>query len=443
MKTKSITKKEIVIKIVMSAVLLALLFLSFLFSETFENALGLNRTLAKNEVEQADMNDSAYKVHYIDVGQGNSSLIELPDGKVVLIDAGNTMYGETVEAFLLKQGVAKIDYLIATHADSDHIGGFSHILKKFEVINIFRPFQIAGTGTNAESFEVYEYEDLGEVYDYYQDLTNNKSKISRVTSSVYKEFIKSIYTETYTIGNNVYESKITVFYDGLKITGEGYEIEFFAPLLRDDNVNLLEMSSETYGFATKGYGVTESNDNSAVFLFSCFGDKFLYTGDAAWKDSSSDEYKFGKFEELDFVNSLTESEKELFNGITVYIAGHHGSSHSSSELLLSLINPEFVVISVGSNNNYGHPSSEVIFRIKRTKNLETDYLLRTDLNGSITFGKCDGKTVYVLEVSSKSKDMTISWELFASVVCGILISFIIFTKPWRSRKVKFIDRLEK
>ena len=343
------------------------------------------------------------------------------------------MYGEVVAKHLLGKNVSSIDYLIATHADSDHIGGLNYVLDNFDVKNIYRPFQISGTGTSAEMFEVYEYEDLENVYEHYAE-KSSRNKISRVTSEIYKTFIKNIYTETYTENQIETKSSVTVFYDGLKIVGKDYEIEFFAPLVHDETVELSTMST-TLGYATKGYGVDKSNDNSAVFLLTCEENKFLFTGDASWKENnSSDELKWNKFEELDFIDSLSETEKTKLSNVSVLLAGHHGSSHSTSSELLNLINPRFVVFSVGKNNTYGHPASEVIFRIEKTKNIEKDYLLRTDKSGTITFASSDGKLCYVQEISTYAKNQSLTWELFASLTCFGLLVLIVSIKP-KSRRM--------
>ena len=359
-------KQELKAKALISILLLVFMFLSFLFSDKIETVLHLRVNHAKNETSQENILSSNYLVSYIDVGQGNSTLIKLPDGKSVLIDGGNTMYGEIVYNHLREAGVEKIDYLIASHADSDHIGGLNYLFDKFEIKNIYRPFQIAGTGTSAENFVSNEYEDLDEIYKHYIEQTSNRSKISRVTSAVYNDFIKNIYLETFTEDGIEKNSKVTVFYDGLKISGAGYEIEFFAPLVRD-YVDLLT-TTNTHGYPTVGYGADESNDNSAIFLFTCGIDKYLFTGDASWKSGSKAESS-ESFEELDFVKSLTVDEISKLSNISVYLAGHHGSSHSSSTKLLEIINPKFVVFSVGKGNSYGHPSSEVIFRLEKTKRL--------------------------------------------------------------------------
>lgn len=62
------------------------------------------------------------KATFIDVGQDDSEFVLLPDGKTMLIDAGEVVSGSTVAQFLTAQNIKKIDYLVATHPHSDHIG---------------------------------------------------------------------------------------------------------------------------------------------------------------------------------------------------------------------------------------------------------------------------------------------------------------------------------
>ena len=61
------------------------------------------------------------QVHYLDVGQGDSILILAPDGKVMLIDGGESNSGAL--AYLKAKGITHIDLMVATHPHSDHIGG--------------------------------------------------------------------------------------------------------------------------------------------------------------------------------------------------------------------------------------------------------------------------------------------------------------------------------
>lgn len=74
--------------------------------------------------------------HFIDVGQGDNEFLELPDGKTLLIDAGEWDQANTVKSYIKNLGYSRIDYVVATHPHSDHIGAWqkycSHlILEKF------------------------------------------------------------------------------------------------------------------------------------------------------------------------------------------------------------------------------------------------------------------------------------------------------------------------
>src|SRR5699024_7722578 len=75
----------------------------------------------KHADEQPNM-----KVHFINVGQRDSILIQTPSNNTILIDGGPPEAGKKVVAYLKKQKVHKIDLLIATHPDIDHIGGLTH-----------------------------------------------------------------------------------------------------------------------------------------------------------------------------------------------------------------------------------------------------------------------------------------------------------------------------
>lgn len=71
-------------------------------------------------------------VNFIDVGQGDSTLITC-GGESMLIDAGDTDKGTTVQLYLKKQGVKTLKYLVLTHPDSDHIGGAPVIITKYNI----------------------------------------------------------------------------------------------------------------------------------------------------------------------------------------------------------------------------------------------------------------------------------------------------------------------
>jgi beta-lactamase superfamily II metal-dependent hydrolase len=82
--------------------------------------------------------DASLRVHFIDVAQGKSILIETPEQNV-LIDAGEREQGPVVLGYLHSQGIRRLDMIIATHPHSDHIGGLSAIIGGFPVEQIVMP----------------------------------------------------------------------------------------------------------------------------------------------------------------------------------------------------------------------------------------------------------------------------------------------------------------
>jgi len=83
--------------------------------------------------------ENPLRVHFIDVGQGDCSLIQCPDGSTILIDGGQIWTYPFVIEYLRKAGVKKIDLLAATHPHSDHYGGLIPVLKAFPVAAIIDP----------------------------------------------------------------------------------------------------------------------------------------------------------------------------------------------------------------------------------------------------------------------------------------------------------------
>lgn len=79
------------------------------------------------------------KVHFIDVGQADSILVQAPSGKTMLIDAGNNGDGNTVVNYLKSQGVGKVDVLVGTHPHEDHVGGLDTVINSFDIGSIYMP----------------------------------------------------------------------------------------------------------------------------------------------------------------------------------------------------------------------------------------------------------------------------------------------------------------
>lgn len=91
--------------------------------------------------------DSEVRVTVLDVGQGDSIFIELPDNRCMLIDSGESEYGDTVADYISSAGYKKIDYLVATHPHADHIGGMKKAVTSFDTGKIYMPRASADTKT--------------------------------------------------------------------------------------------------------------------------------------------------------------------------------------------------------------------------------------------------------------------------------------------------------
>lgn len=82
--------------------------------------------------------DGEVYVHFIDVGQGSSTLIQ--QGKdAILVDSGLSEYGDTVSDFIKSCGVTNLEYVVATHPHDDHIGSITQVMDEFTVGQIIMP----------------------------------------------------------------------------------------------------------------------------------------------------------------------------------------------------------------------------------------------------------------------------------------------------------------
>lgn len=89
------------------------------------------------------------QVHFIDVGQGDSILIESPSGKTMLIDGGVKGAGQQIVSYLKELGINKLDIVVATHPDADHIGGLIPVLDNMTI----EQFYDSGKVHTSQTFE--------------------------------------------------------------------------------------------------------------------------------------------------------------------------------------------------------------------------------------------------------------------------------------------------
>ncbi|MDF2521054.1 MAG: hypothetical protein K0R84_1682 [Clostridia bacterium] len=246
------------------------------------------------------------KVHYIDVGQADSILIQLTDGKTILIDGGNKGDAEVIDQYLKSQKVKSIDYLIATHPHEDHIGSLPFIVKNYNAASIYMPKLTANTKV---------FEDL---------LTEIKAKGMKVNTA--------------SAGVSLIESKDT----------------------------------KLFMLAPNGTEYDETNEYSAVIKLVYKNTSFLFTGDA---------------------EAVSENEmikKNLDLKADVLKVGHHGGRTSTTEAFLKKVAPQYAIISVGTDNDYGHPHQEALDRLQATG----AKIFRTDEQGTIV-ASSDGNKITI------------------------------------------------
>ena len=96
---------------------------------------GISATATSKNVSTINKTETM-EVHFIDVGQGDSALVKCGE-HYMLIDAGDNSKGTTIQNYLKKQKVDKLDYLVLTHPDADHIGGAPVIITKLKISKVF------------------------------------------------------------------------------------------------------------------------------------------------------------------------------------------------------------------------------------------------------------------------------------------------------------------
>lgn len=245
----------------------------------------------------AETTDSILTAHFLDVGQGDCALF-ISGEDTMLIDSGEKEYADTVLRDLESYGVTELDYVVVTHAHSDHMGAMADILNTVptETIIFSEPSEkSSGTKTYGEFLDAADKSDA--------------------------EIILAEPDYTFSFGNA--------------------ECRILAPFSVSED---------------------EENNNSVVMLITAGSTSFLMTGDAE------------KSVEKELL------EKYPYLTATILKAGHHGSRTSSHNKFVDSLDSEAAVISVGEDNNYGHPTQEVL-DILQKHNISC---YRTDLDGTVT-----------------------------------------------------------
>lgn len=150
-KKRKIEKKGKLIKRVLLGILLVCLLGLCIFSH-FYPPEAWKYYVSKPNVSRRKSGE--LRIHFLDVGQGDSTLIEFPDGKVALIDGGEDS-GYARRSLLRTLNALKIktiDHLIVTHTDEDHCGALEELLKYKKVVNAYLPTAFPESGSTYASF---------------------------------------------------------------------------------------------------------------------------------------------------------------------------------------------------------------------------------------------------------------------------------------------------
>jgi len=246
-------------------------------------------------------------VHFLDVGQGDSTLIVSPSGTTVLIDGGDNGMGTAVIVPYLRSlgidGLTKtLDYMIATHFDSDHIGGLD------EVAAAIPPFMAYDRGGNKETLT--------------STFTSYVDSIASVRQPI-------ALGQTLDLGGEI---TLQALSKGEDLASAGDRVE-----------NLIYPAGRVW------VGSSAENELAICLKLSWGGFQLSVAGDLTGGGLNSDDV------EGDLATALGD--------IDVYQVNHHASLTSSSERFLRTIQPEVAVISVGTNE-YGHPTQTIIDRIQ-------------------------------------------------------------------------------
>lgn len=321
------------------------------------------------------------QIHVLDVGQGDSILIISPDNKVMLVDAGDEKNGQTVLDALKRYGVQQIDYFVATHTHPDHIGGASAVFSNFKVANVLwndLPPPEAQTGEVAANKNSNQKQGKGQAKAQPKPtprpvVTQHGRPVKFPTVEAYDNFKGAVDNSGAQLKKAEPDQKIDL--------GGGAIITVLAPI--PPPFTREQMISSRTG--------NESNANSVVMRLD-YGDfSMLLTGDA---ESQTEDRLVGR-------------ESNLY--VNVLKVAHHGSKYATSDNFLKRVfrkddaQPKAAVISLSEFNRYGHPSQDVLNRLKAAG---VTQLYRTDLQGEITItttGKVKDGKLFEIKTAKEAK----------------------------------------
>lgn len=301
-------------------------------------AVGLTILLYKGYNAEA-IRDGSGSISFLDIGQGDSSLITTPGGTHILVDGGGTVsFGnreewrirrspfevgaKTLLPLLKQRGIHRLDAVILTHGDQDHAGGLQAVLEGMPVSALL----FNGTLADTEPYT-------------------------------------KLMTTALDAGVRLYPVQ-----QGMSLApDEATRLNFLWPEPREAGQILPEE-------------VEDQNHESVVFRLEMNGRSFLFTGDM---DQAAEEA---------ILHSANQSGIRQGRPIDALKVAHHGSKTATSADWLAFWKPGAAVISAGVNNLYGHPHGVVLDRLADA-NTE---IYRTDQQGEIQLRVGKGESTYAI-----------------------------------------------
>ena len=305
------------------------------------------------------------KVNFLDVGQGDCIVIQLPDGKNMIIDSGQYSKAKTsIETFANDNHITTFDYLILTHADSDHVYNMSWVIDNYDVKYIFRP---------------NNYSDNTISKDLPSDFNTKTDGGYVVTSQVYAKFMVSAYNEKcpVEIFNKDSDFSNKIIYGENELT---YTFDFLTPVASKNSI-----------------AYPDPNNYSPIFMLEYSGKKIMFTGDAEEKMLSEYVENYGNA-----------------NNVDVLKVGHHGSQNATTSQFVEAIDPEYAIIQCGLGNKYKHPHREALDRLTSYDSEMKIY--RNDTNGKIVLSISNSVMNFNLEREDCSYNLTAGENMPSSLL---------------------------
>ena len=409
---KSAYKPHWGIRIAIVLVVGVLLGVSLLFENQINLALGLEK-IEKTEYEGTTAGDIRKKsvagdlnVHFVDVGQGDACIVELPDGKKMIIDGGekdakDALLGYIDENITDKDGnkITYFDYAILTHTDSDHCGSLDDVLNKYPAKNFYRP--------NVKC----NYKDYVD-----PDASLLTSDCVSKGTAAYKDVIAAA-----SKGKNK-------FGDEYKVYINSFELDPIVPDAKPGDDGYYSLSF--YGPNSNSY--KDWNNYSPIMILEYEGIKIALTGDCE-KEGEAEFAEKAKAREGKF--SVFDDNYS----VDVIKAGHHGSRTSTGEAFVEAVTtPEsrpntLIVISCGLNNKYKHPHTEKLEQFKKD-GFQDKNILRTDQNGTIVLSvryneaTSDFRLFYGADPMVKTQEKTVDWRYIALSIF-VVVALVILVEP--------------